>query len=216
MAETDRFVKDGTPSNIPEFDFKGIKRIEIPKTDSDFAGGDYGVSIIKRYLPQILSAHKKNADKIDFLYNYMLGEQDILQKQRRYNIDKFNNNKIIENHANRQIEFKVGFLTGEHRDYTHKADSESDDLIYLDRYFTDVNFYSKDKSLKRWIYSTGIGVTHTAPRTDIIVEDGIDELTGNVKTRYATPEEGYNVDFDAPFTFDVIDPRENFVVFKWV
>ena len=72
---------------------------------------------------------------------------------------------------------------------------------------TDVSFFSKDKSLKRWIYSTGIGATHTAPRTDIIIDDG-------TKTRYATKEEGFNVDFDSPFTFEVIDPRENFVVYS--
>ena len=27
---------------IPDFKFKGIKRIEIPKMDTNFVGGDYG------------------------------------------------------------------------------------------------------------------------------------------------------------------------------
>ena len=83
---------------IPEFEFKGIKRIEIPKLDSDFSGQDYGLSIIKKYLPNILAEHTKNADKIKFLYDYFLGEQDILAKERRYQTDKYNNNRIIENH----------------------------------------------------------------------------------------------------------------------
>ena len=65
---------------IPEFDFKGIKRIEIPKLDSDFSGNDYGLSIIKKYLPSILAEHNKNSKKIKFLYEYLLGEQDILRK----------------------------------------------------------------------------------------------------------------------------------------
>lgn len=193
---------------IPEFDFKGIKRIEIPKTDLDFANdANYGFYIIKKYLPSVIATHNKNRAKIDFLYNYFLGEQDILAKKRPYDSDKFNNNKIVENHANRQVEFKVGFLTGETRDYTHKSDSDSDDLVYLDRYFTDCNFFSKDKALKKWVYATGIGTTYTAPRTDIIIDDGN-------ATRFATPEEGYDVNFQAPFEFDTVDPRDNFVVYS--
>ena len=200
---------------IPEFDFKGIKRIEIPKRDADFMGqSDYGFSIIKKYLPNILATHKENARKIEFLHNYLLGEQDILAKKRPHKVDEKNNNQIIENHANRQVEFKVGFLTGEQRDYTHKADTNSDDLIYLDRYFTDCNFFAKDSELKEWIYATGIGATHTEPRTDIIVSDGVDELTGATKTRYATRKEGFDVNFNAPFNFDCVDPKENFVVYS--
>lgn len=201
---------------IPEFDFKGIKRIEIPKTDSDFSSlsGDYGFSVIKKYLPNVIATHQKNARKIKFLYNYFLGEQDILQKQRRYKIDQYNNNKIIENHAYRQVEFKVGFLTGEQRDYTHKSGNDSDDLIYLDRYFTDCNFFGKDKQLKRWIYATGIGTTYTKPKLSIIRDDGVDKLTGNKKIRFATKEEGFDIEFNAPFDFSVVDPRDNFVVYS--
>ena len=200
---------------IPEFEFKGIKRIEIPKRDADFMGqSDYGFSIIKKYLPSILSTHKTNADKIEFLHNYFLGEQDILAKERLHKVDKKNNNKIIENHANRQVEFKVGFLTGEQRDYTHKADTDSDDLVYLDRYFTDCNFFAKDSELKEWVYTTGIGATHTEPRTDIIISDGIDPITGVNKTRYANRKEGFDINFNAPFNFDCVDPKENFVVYS--
>lgn len=199
---------------IPEFDFKGIKRIEIPKLDSDFQDQDFGLSTIKKYLPSILATHEQNAEKINFLYNYFLGNQDILCKERPHKVDEENNNKIIENHANRQVEFKVGFLNGERRDYTHKADSDSDDLIYLSRYFTDCNFFAKDNDLKEWIYATGVGVTHTEPRTDIIVADGIDDLTGNKRIRYATEREGFNIEYNAPFNYDCVDPKENFVVYS--
>lgn len=199
---------------IPEFEYSGIKRIEIPKTDRDFATADLGWSTIKKYLPQVLSAHKTNATKIKFLYNYFLGEQDILAKERPHEVDRENNNRIIENHANRQVEFKVGFLTGEKRDYTHKADSSSDDLIFLDRYFTDCNFFAKDSELKEWIYATGIGATHSQPRTDIIITDGVNSITGKTETRFATKEEGFDVNFNAPFEFDCVDPTENFVVYS--
>ena len=140
---------------IPQFDFKGIKRITIPKLDSDFTESNgYGWDIIKKYLPSILSTHKENERKINYLYDYFLGEQDIYAKKRKHEVDAKNNNIEVENHANRQVEFKVGFLCGEVRDYTHKSDSDSDDLIYLDRYFTDCKFFTKDADLKEWIYTT--------------------------------------------------------------
>ena len=195
---------------IPKFDFKGIKRITIPKLDSDFSpSNNYGWDIIKKYLPKILGTHKENARKIDYLYNYFLGEQDIRFKKRKHEVNNDNNNIETENHANRQVEFKVGFLCGEVRDYTHKSDSNSDDLIYLDRYFTDCKFFSKDTDLKEYIYATGIGVTQTKPRTDIIIRD-----TEHKITRYKTEEEGFNIKYEAPFTFDVVDPRQNFVVYS--
>ena len=199
---------------IPEFEFKGIPKIEIPRQDYEFAGKDFGMGIIKKYISKILQAHEKNSKKIDHLYNYYLGLQDILAKNRLYNKDKKNNNKLVENHAYRQVVFKRGFLTGERREYTHKSDTKSDDLTYLDRYFTDCSFFSGDKDLKEWIFSTGVGCTHAAPRVDIIVSDGIDELTKTEKMRYMTKEEGFDVNFNAPFTFATLDPRENFVVYS--
>lgn len=193
---------------IPQFDFKGIKRITIPKLDSDFTESNgYGWDIIKKYLPSILSTHKKNAEKIEYLYNFKLGMQDILTKKRKHDVDKKNNNIEIENHASRQINFKTGFLCGEQRDYTHKSDSDSDDLIYLMRYFTDSDFFSKDIDLKDWIYTCGIGVTKTTPRADLIIKDG-------TKFRYKTINEGYNIKFEAPFRYNLKDPRSNFVVYS--
>lgn len=196
------------------FQYGGIKKITIPFRDSDFNTADYGWAIIKRYLPNILSTHLTNANKIDYLYNFFLGQQDILSKKRLHSVNSDNNNIIVENEASREVEFKVGFINGEHRDYTHKLESNSDDLTYLNRYFTDCDFFAKDNDLKEWIYITGIGTTHTAPRTDIIISDGIDELTKQSKMRYATKADGYNVEYEAPFTYDCVDPRENFVVYS--
>lgn len=188
---------------VKEFSYEGIKRIEIPKLPSDFAGGDYGLSILKKYMPSILSAHKENADKEEYLFRFSNGRQDIDTKERLYQKDNKNNNKIKENHAFRQKSFKVGFITQEHRSYTHKQDVNTDDLIYLDRYFTDVNFFEKDDNLKEWIYATGIGVTYTAPRTDIINENG-----------YVSDKALYDVEYESPFVYEVCDPREDFVVYS--
>lgn len=197
-----------------EFGFRGIKRIEIPKQDIDFMDEEDSKLTIRKYLPTILPIHQKNAEKEQYLYNYMLGLQDIIDKKRLYDKDAENNNRQVENHAFRQVDFKVGFLTGEKREYTHKADSNSDDLIYLDRYFTDCGFYAKDKELKTWIYATGIGVTHCEPRTDIIINGKVDSISGRQEMRYATKEEGFDINFQSPFNFATLDPTENFIVYS--
>ena len=199
---------------IPKFDFKGIKKITIPCVDDDFsASNNYGWSIIKRYLPTIISAHDDNKKKITYLYNYFLGEQDIEAKKRKRKADKDNNNKEVENHAYRQVEFKVGFLCGEVRDYAHKSDSKNNGLAFLDRYFTDCKFFQKDATLKEWIYSVGIGVTETKPRVDIITTE-IDPTNQKTTFRYLTASEGYNVNYESPFEFECVDPRNNFVVYS--
>lgn len=196
------------------FGFEGIQRIEIPKVDADFMTADYGLAIIKKFLPKVLSTHNSNATKEKTLYDFYLGKQDIYNKQRLYQKDCENNNQIVENHAFRQVNFKVGIITGEKRDYTYKVGSKGDDLKYLDYYFTDVDFFGKDKELKEWIFATGVGVTYVGARKDIIVDDGIDPLTGEMKSRYKTIADGYDVKTEAPFTFSILEPFNNFVVYS--
>jgi SPP1 family phage portal protein len=195
-------------AKIGKFNFSGITKIKIPMLDSDFMGGK-SLENIKTYLPFILTKHRENRRKIDYLYNYFLGIQDIKDKKRLYNKDSKNNNIVTENHAFRQVTFKAAYITSEKRDYSHKSDSDTDDMTYLDRYFTDCGYFAKDTTLKEWIYSTGIGCTYTSPRTDIIVEE-------KGKYRYLTPEEGFNINSDAPFEFNVLDPRDNFIVYSSV
>lgn len=207
--------KEKSTVEIPEMSYKGIKRIEIPYTDGDFSPENgYGLSIFKKYMGRIFSTHEKNAEKVAYFWEYMRGEQDIELKTRPYDKDAYNNNKITENHAFRQTQFKVGFLTGDTREYTHKSDVKSDDLTYLGRYFTDVDFFSKDKDLKEWIYATGIGVDYIAPRTDIILQTNRVAIDGSPILRYATKADGYNIETEAPFEYDVLSPVDNFVVYS--
>lgn len=192
-----------------KFKYPGIKKIKIPKRDIDFCGVNNGIDIIVKYLPSILRKHKDNRIKIKYLYDYYLGDQDISEKRRLYNKDAKNNNQVAENHANRQVNFKTGFTTSEKRDYAHKSDSHSNDITFLDRYFTDCDFFAKDKDLKEWIFATGIGTTYTSPRTDIIV--------GNEnKFKFKTKDEGFDINKEAPFSFDVVEPMDNFVVYSSV
>lgn len=202
-------------SKIVEFDTRGIERIEIPVRDEDLrTAEDYGRRIISKYLPRVIATHCRNSEKVKFFYNYLKGVQDIYKKERLYDKDKDNNNQIVENHAYRQVNFKTGFLIGEKRVYTTKDGTSSDDLGFLEKYLTDVNFWSKDKDLKEWIFATGIGVTHCEPRTDIIIDTGRKDILGNPVLKYADISDGYNIEKESPFNFEVLDPTENFVVYS--
>lgn len=198
-------------AKIPNFKFRGIQRITVPKSDADFNVTDYGLSILKKYMPLVLQQHQLNRRKIDYLHNVALGEQDINGKKRLYNKDAKNNNIISENHAFRQTNFKVAFVTSEKRDYAHKSDSNCKDMIFLDRYFTDIDFYAKDKNIKEWIYQTGIGCSYQCHRTDIIKKDVKNKLE---YYRYLTKNEGFDIETEAPFEFNDLDPRDNFVVYS--
>lgn len=192
-----------------EFPSRGIKKIQIPKRDSDFSNGDYGLSALKKYMPYVLAEHKRNADKIVYLRNYYKGIQDISQKTRLYQKDCINNNKVVENHALRQVDFKVGFLTGEQREYTAKTELKENleiksELTTLSKYLTDCGFYSKDKDLKEWVYSVGVGVGFISPRTDIIKEDGDNFVL----------DSEFDIENESPFELETLSPVENFVVYS--
>ena len=202
-------------SEIVKFDTRGIERIEIPIRDEDLRNAqDYGKSLISKYLPTIFKTHKQNAEKVKFFYDFFKGQQDVYHKERLYEKDQDNNNQIVENHAYRQVNFKTGFLIGEKRVYTSKDGESSDDLKFLDRYMTDVDFWSKDKDLKEWVFATGIGVTHCEPRTDIIIPSGKKGLDGKPLMTYADASQGYNKEKESPFNFEVLDPCTNLVVYS--
>lgn len=207
MADVD--TENLRTSKITDFGFRGIPKIMIPKTDDDFRSSDLGASILKKYLPICLSKHKQNAEKIEYYRAYYQGKQDICEKTRLYSKDSVNNNRITENHALRQIDFKVGFLTGEHREYTAKTELKDDDTIKselstLNKYFTDCNFFAKDKDLKEWVYNVGVGVTVCKPRTDIIIENN-----GNYSI-----SPFFDIENEAPFKIATVSPIDNFVVYS--
>lgn len=196
---------------IPNFGFRGIQRIEIPKVDSDFANADdYGLSILTKYMPSILAKHKANAEKMKYFRAYYQGVQDIAYKTRLYQKDCINNNKIVENHALRQVDFKVGFLTGEQREYTAKSEMKEnteikEELSVLSKYLTDCGFYGKDKDLKEWVYSVGVGVSYCAPRTDIILQTS--------ETDFVLADD-FDIENEPPFEVETLSPVDNFVVYS--
>ena len=196
-----------------KFGYSGIKKITIPKKDADFIDIKSCIEIFDKHLPSILKQHRLNRQKINYLYEYAFGNQDISEKKRLYNKDAKNNNIVVENHAFRQVSFKTGFITSEKRDYTNKNDTKNNGTTYLDRYFTDCDFFAKDKDLKEYIFATGIGTTYQCPRTDIIVEE-IDPTTKKSRFRYKDKKDGFDIETESPVDFDIVDPADNFVVYS--
>ena len=184
------------------FDFKGIPKIKIPVELSSLDSKEAELDFLNKYLGYCLSAHNQNAVKIDYLYNFYLGNQDISGKTRTYREDNPNvvNNKDVENHAYAQVEFKKALCNT--LQYTHKDGVEStDDLSALGRILTDADFDSKHQEVLEYIFSTGIGTTFSIPKTNIINEDG-------------TYKNGFNIDYEAPFIFEAVNPCVNFNIYS--
>lgn len=181
------------------FATKGITKIKIPVRAEEITSETLGLSVLKKYLPSCLQAHRANAEKELYLANVFTGIQDIQYKENPY--DEDNNNKTVENHALRQVNFKVDFLLGDEIQFSHKTDSNADDIIYLDRFLSDSGFHTEHREVKKDMYKMGVGVSYTQPRTDIIDENGL--FIAN----------GYNKDTEAPFVFKNVNPIHNFVVY---
>lgn len=183
----------------------GLLKITIPYTKEEITP-----EVVSKELSGILALHDINARKIDKYLKYVDGtKQQIDSKTRKYEKRTEHNNRIKDNHAYALVNFKEGFLLGDKREFTLKSDTQSDDLIYLDRYLTDVAFWGKDVQVKHNIYSTGIGIDFVQPRTDIFATvDG--DIT---KQRYRTRDEGYDVETDAPFVYQSLDCRNNGIVY---
>ena len=162
------------------------------------------IEIYAKYMDSCMSAHLLNADKEDYLYNFFLGSQDIKDKTRGFigEIEQSDrNNRVVENHANAQVKFKVDFLLGDKMQFTHKTDTDSDDLTIFERFLSDSGFYTEQRNIKQDMYAMGVGVSYTAPDTDIINDDG-------------TYSQDYDKDTQSPFLFSSVDPRKNFVVYS--
>lgn len=183
------------------FTFKGIPKIKIPVQSTEIeSAADGGLSLIKKYLSDCIRVHRNNADKIDYLYNFYLGDQDIKLKKRLFDNSGLNNNRAVENHAKAQVDWKKGLLTGEQIQFSCKDTTKSNKAITLDKYFLDADFYSKYQDLMEYVYACGIGTTFTTSRTDIISNGG----------DYV----GYDKDSEAPFIFEVVDPKLHFKVYS--
>ena len=146
---------------------------------------------IEQILPQVLKEHEKNAQEINYLYNYYKGKQPILKKQK--NVRPEINNKVLENHAFEIVEFKKAYVYGEPVQYVQKGEKDNEtvnpEISELNKFMESEDKSSRDKELAEWQYICGTGYRWA----DIDNNDDEDE---------------------APFEISTPDPRRTFVVYN--
>ena len=146
---------------------------------------------IRKILPQILREHEKNAEEIDYLYNYYKGKQPILMKQK--NVRPEINNKVLENHAFEIVEFKKAYVYGEPVQYVQKGEKDNNiinpEISELNKFMESEDKSSKDKEVAEWQYISGTAY------------------------RWADIDKAPDED-EAPFEISTPDPRRTFVVYN--
>lgn len=135
--------------------------------------------------------HEGNASDIDYLYNYYLGEQPILDREKTYN-DEINN-KVVENRANEIVSFKTGYLLSAPIQYIDNAandteeEIENSNLVQLTRWCAVENKETSDMNIARWQSICGTAFRMSLPYADVIA---------------------------SPFQIVDLDPRNTFVVYS--
>lgn len=146
---------------------------------------------VVKVLNDALSVHSENATEIEYLYQYVRGNQPILHRTKKVRPEI--NNKIVENHAAEIAQFTSGYFLGEPVTYVHRGEnnSSSDDLRLLNDYMFFEDKSTHDKEMATWMAICGIGYRMVLP------DNSVDTSFGD----------------DAPFELDTLDPRYTFVVY---
>ena len=119
---------------------------------------------IKAIVDRAIGAHYNNAEDIERLLNYYLGNQDILGRTKKVRPDICN--RIVINHAAEIANFKVGFTFGEPVQYVYRGkdtaaeqDNAVDDsgIAVLNKLMYRLGKASKDRDLAQWLYICGVG-----------------------------------------------------------
>lgn len=173
----------GKPSTtLKKRHYRGRKKIETYKELND--------DTVEEILAEAFQTHMSNVREIEYLENYYLGDQPILDriKDVRPNIK----NDIVENHAYEIVEFKIGHTFGEPVQFVQKSsltedeDGETNEVKAVDELNDALRMQSKDtidRELAEHMFITGTGYKMVLP------EDG-------------------------DYLIDVIDPKKAFVVYS--
>lgn len=164
--------------------YKGRTKIEIP-------ANEINEETIREFLPNIMSIFRENKLEIDYLVDYLEGEQDIYNKVKE--VRETINNKKVENHAFEIVEFIKGYLVGNPIQYSQRITTALvEDITYLNTYMVDQEKGKKDTQMIEWIATCGKALYLTLPNPDTID----------------------NVEKESPFKEYLIDPREGDVIYS--
>ena len=151
------------------YEFVGRKKITIPVSIEEFENDI--PKYLKKYIDSAAKQHQENVQEIQALHKEFLGQQRILTEKKRYDLSEINN-VVVENHLFKQVNFKVGFMYGNPIEYTITNDKlvNEDDMLYLNKYLTDVNKASLDIEKAQDLYEFGIAYQRVIPKRKKVVD----------------------------------------------
>lgn len=130
-----------------------------------------------------LASHLGNVTEIQYLMRYYKGYQDILKREKTYR--KEINNKIVENHANEIVSFKVGYLLNKPIQYIARKESTSAEALeILNDNMLIQNKEGKDKDIAKHQSICGLGYRLTLVNKDY--KEDSDESPYTITTIYPT------------------------------
>ena len=133
-------------------------------------------------LSKALPIHLSNIGEINYLFNYYKGLQPILNREKKYR--KEVNNKIVENHANEIVAFKVGYLLWKPIQYIARKDNKGDAMELFNDDMLLENKEGKDKEIAK--HQSICGTSYRLTEVNKKYEEGRDESPFTIRTIFPT------------------------------
>lgn len=111
--------------------------------------------VILGIMPDIISIHEMNKAETKRLWNYYLGMQDIINKQK-FTREEINNKKV-ENWAWALVDFKKNWLVGDPIQYTMAANTSNLEIEQLNKYMQYEDKDALDQEIMEDVYVCGRG-----------------------------------------------------------
>lgn len=140
---------------------------------------------VVKVLNYALSIHRDNVDDMNWLIDYYLGKQPILNKQKKIREDI--NNKTVINLANAAVRDVKGYTFGQPVTYISRTMKNQDELALLNDANEFENKTTVDSDVAEYMLITGVGYRATFPE------------------KVESPDE-------QPFLYACLDPRNAFIV----
>lgn len=140
--------------------------------------------------------HTLNITEIEYLWNYYLGKQDVMDREKTVRADILKN--TVVNHANQIVSFFKAYGFGEGAQYIKRGEiplidntDVTNDVAQLNNGMSFKDKKSSDQELATWLLATGVGYRSIFPdSTDL---DDVEEL---------------------PIEFSVLDPRQTGILYS--
>lgn len=152
-----------------------------------FISGDVNRENVKDVLASCMTAHKKNVNEIEYLYNYYRGKQDVLGRTKTFN--DYVINRIVENRFKEIVDFKTAFTAGNAIKYSANDQDYADAVDILNDYCRLEGKDTLDYDLVEWMNIAGTAYRLVVPK-DYVAEG------------------------ESPFKLVTLDPRTAFVAYS--